>query len=71
MKAHHCLCDGLGFSTIFLSVSDQAKVENIPTLKPLTTCQKILRTIFLPFSFIKMQMYMTFVCKDYNCIKNR
>ena len=38
MKAHHVLCDALGFAGIFLSISDQAKVDHIPTLKPLTTC---------------------------------
>tara|TARA_B110000285_G_C14782115_1_gene449040 strand:+ start:120 stop:326 length:207 start_codon:yes stop_codon:yes gene_type:complete len=53
LKAHHCLADGLGFSALFLALSDVYDKNALPGLKPLSFCKKVIVNMCLPFLVLR------------------
>ena len=53
LKAHHNLADGLGFSFLFLAISDVWDKSALPALKPMGCLKSTLVYSLLPFLVLK------------------
>lgn len=49
LKSHHCMSDGLGFSTMFLCLSGDFDPNSLPGVKPLGLVKDIIITLLYPF----------------------
>jgi len=49
LKTHHCLSDGLGFSTFFLCLSGEFDPKVLPGVKPLGFVKDMIITLLTPF----------------------
>lgn len=70
MKSHHVLADGLGFASMFLSMSDgDVSINDIPSLH-IPFAKRLLIYLLTPFLFLKTLWIGATIKKDKNCIKN-
>jgi len=49
LKSHHCMSDGLGFSTLFLCLSGEFDPTALPGVKPLGFVKEFIITLMFPF----------------------
>ena len=71
LKSHHCLADGLGFSFMFLAISDVWDKNSLPALKPMGIIKTILVYTLLPFLILRSGIKIALQFKDNNVIKKR
>jgi NRPS condensation-like uncharacterized protein len=69
LKSHHCLADGLGFSFLFLAISDVWDKNALPALKPMGILKTTLVYTLLPFLVLKSGIEICLQFKDNNIIK--
>jgi hypothetical protein len=69
LKSHHCLADVLGFSFMFLALSDIWDKDALPALKPMGFLKTTIMYMLLPFLLLKSGLKILMQFKDSNCIK--
>ena len=69
IKTHHCFTDGLGFSTLFLALTDKYDSSLLPGLRPLSFVQNCVVTVLYPYLLLKTTLKMLLTFRSFNAIK--
>jgi len=70
LKTHHCLSDGLGFSTLFMCLSGEFDPKQLPGVKPISFVQNIIITLLTPLLVIRATVELLISFRTPNSIND-
>lgn len=67
---HHIMLDGCGTVSFLANLVDEHDARYLPLMRTISTKDKVLLYLTVPFNLIKMSLQMLFLSKNHNPIAN-